>query len=280
MLKSILLGIDGSDYCEVAVKTSVDIAKALGCRLSGLGIVDIDSIFDSSPGVAGSMHFKKSGDKAQYRRALERVNKCLAGFENKCKTAGIEYDARYHEGSPPQEFIKEAVGYDVIMFGQKTYFQTEKREGPCDTLVQVLKNTPRPVLVAPRNMKPYSVDRPAVVAFDGSLPSARAMQLFTLLSYDDTSSNIHVVTVADNEEEGHGRQSKALDFFERWYGQAPTSVVLTGKRSQSILEYSKDINARIIVMGAYGVSGLKSIFFGSVTRSILEKSESLLFLYH
>lgn len=279
MLRNILVGLDGSEYCESAAQVAIEIARKLGCKLYGLGVIDVPSIFDPSPGVAGSIYYKESADRKQYEEAKKRVSYCLRNFEENCAKAQISCEIHHSEGSPLEEFIKEASGYDVIMFGQKTYFEKEKREGPCSTLLHILKDTPRPVVVAPKNIT-YNSNQPAVISFDGSMPSARAMQLFTLISYDDLQKEVHLLTICDELEEGHERQSKARLYLERWYGHKPVSVVRQGKRSETILEYAREVDARIIVMGAYGKGGLKTLFFGSNTRTMLEKAECLLFLYH
>jgi nucleotide-binding universal stress UspA family protein len=280
MLKTILIGLDGSVYSKVATKAAMEIAKNFGCKLYGLGIVDVETIFESSPGVAGSIHYKETADKRQYEEAKKRVSKSLEFFEAACKEAHVECEVRYNEGSPYDEFIKEAPRYDAIMLGQRTFFEQEKREGPCDTLMRILKHTPRPVLVAPEKMR-YSLNQPAVVAFDGSKPSARALQLFTMLSFDDSPQNIHLITVCDDEERARTIQERAKFYLSRWYVKPPTcKVAIRKKRHKAILEYAEEVNARIIVMGAYGTSGVKNFFFGSNTRHMLENAGCLLFLYH
>jgi nucleotide-binding universal stress UspA family protein len=193
----------------------------------------------------------------------------------------VSCEISHSEGSPVEEFLKEAVGYDIIVMGQETYFQHDSREGPCDTLVRLLKDTPRPVVVIPKMPGfEYNLNNPAVIAFDGSIPSARSMQVFTLLSYDDPRNEIHLATVCDEEEEGRARQEKALLYLERWYGRKPTSAILHGKRPDALLEYTSKVHARVLAMGAYGRSGLKSFFFGSTTRRVLKNTNTMLFLYH
>jgi nucleotide-binding universal stress UspA family protein len=281
MLKNILIGLDGSEYCNEAIRCAIDLSKNFGAKLFGLGIIDAPAIFDHSPGVAGAIHYKESANKRQYEGARDRVRACLRSFQARCDEANVNCEISHNEGSPVAEFLKEAAGYDIIIMGQETYFQHDSREGPCSTLVHLLKDTPRPVVVIPNKIEfKYNLEDPAVIAFDGSIPSARAMQLFTLLSYDDPSNEIHLVTVCDEEEEGRTRQEKALLYLERWYGRKPTSAILHGRRPDALLNYTRKVNARVLAMGAYGRSGLKSFFFGSTTRTILKKANTMLFLYH
>jgi nucleotide-binding universal stress UspA family protein len=277
MLKTILIGLDGSEYSKEAVRVGIKISKRLGTKLFGLAIIDTDAIFEHTPGVAGAIQIQEDSEKKQYDAAKKRRTTCLLEFEKSCLEASIPCEIMSNEGSPLDALITQSVGYDLIMLGQKTYFEYETREGPCSTLANLLKVTPRPVLVVPKKCD-YSLENPAVIAFDGSISSARALQLFTLLSYDDAPNDVHLLTVDEDVEKGHIRQQKALDYLQRWYGRKPTAVVLKGKKGDTILNYARLVNARLIVMGAYGVRGLKSVLFGSVARDVLNNTECLLFL--
>jgi len=281
MFKSILVGLDESEYSKAAVDTGIMIAEKLGCKLFGLGIIDVPTIFDNTPGIAGSICYKDNANHKQYKVAQARVSKCLNDFKDKCEKAKVDFGIHRTEGSPLEELINASIGYDMILFGRKTYFEKEKREGPDSIITSILKRTPRPVIIAP-TMGNYSLDKPAVITFDGSIPSSRALQLFTLLSYNDSPSNIHLITVSDDKETGQAHQIRAAKYLERWYGAKPVTEILRKKPtdSQAILDYAADVDARVIVMGAYGIRGLKSIFFGSCTREILKKTKTLLFLYH
>jgi nucleotide-binding universal stress UspA family protein len=53
MLKNILIGLDGSDYCHEAINYAIDLSKNFGAKLFGLGIIDAPAIFDPSPAIRG-----------------------------------------------------------------------------------------------------------------------------------------------------------------------------------------------------------------------------------
>ena len=49
---------------------------------------------------------------------------------------------------------------------------------------------------------------------------------------------------------------------------------------EAILDQARQLDAQLLVMGAYGQPTLREFFLGSVTRTALRKSTIPLFLYH
>jgi nucleotide-binding universal stress UspA family protein len=45
MLRSILIGLDGSEYSQVATSLGIRWAKKYGCNLAGMGVVDEPAIW-------------------------------------------------------------------------------------------------------------------------------------------------------------------------------------------------------------------------------------------
>jgi nucleotide-binding universal stress UspA family protein len=53
-----------------------------------------------------------------------------------------------------------------------------------------------------------------------------------------------------------------------------------GSRTDAIIGQAADMNADMIVMGAYGHARLREIILGGVTRDLLKRSSVPLFLAH
>ena len=58
------------------------------------------------------------------------------------------------------------------------------------------------------------------------------------------------------------------------------ALVTSASPADVLLEYVHQVQARLLVMGAYGRSSLREFFSGSVTRTMLRESPVPLFLYH
>ena len=78
--------------------------------------------------------------------------------------------------------------------------------------LRVVKNSPRPVVVAPRTpaeMKSNTV----VVAYDGSLQAARALYAAVASVLGAEGVKVHVVNVAPNREEAARTADQAIAFL-------------------------------------------------------------------
>jgi nucleotide-binding universal stress UspA family protein len=59
-----------------------------------------------------------------------------------------------------------------------------------------------------------------------------------------------------------------------------TEVSMLKKRRHPLIGACRELQAGLVVMGAYGLSILYEFFLGSVTRTMLAESPAPLFLYH
>ncbi|RKD26746.1 phosphate starvation protein [Ammoniphilus oxalaticus] len=51
-----------------------------------------------------------------------------------------------------------------------------------------------------------------------------------------------------------------------------SAIVLEGQPAQMIVEFAKERNADLIIMGSRGLSGLKELFLGSVSHHVVQKA--------
>ena len=69
----------------------------------------------------------------------------------------------------------EAQCYDLILLGRKTFFRFETQTNPDETLHELIKLSPRPVVAVP---DVSHCGEAVVVAYDGSLQAARCYRRF------------------------------------------------------------------------------------------------------
>jgi nucleotide-binding universal stress UspA family protein len=110
MYKKILIPTDGSETAEKAVEHGIKLARALGCEVIGLYVIDI-SAFAGVPTetIWGSM-----------RKLLEEEgNKALATVERIAKENDVKFSVSIKEGIPSEDIIKvsEEENIDLIIMG-------------------------------------------------------------------------------------------------------------------------------------------------------------------
>jgi nucleotide-binding universal stress UspA family protein len=277
MLKSILIGLDGSAYSTAAVELGIRWARRFDAFLVGLGVIDEPTIRGPEPVPLGGVYYKHHRDDVRMHEAQVKVEQFLERFALRCAEAGVPSKLLEDVGPPWEQILVEAQRYDLILLGQQTYFHFETQQSPCETLHKVLKNSPRPVVTAPEKLGGGSA---ILVAYDGSLQAARALQAFQASGLHE-GQDVHVVSVAEDHTEAARHADRAVEFLRFHDIKAVAHPLASLARpAEVILEQVRQRDAGLLVMGAYGQPTLREFFLGSVTKTMLKETTIPLFLYH
>jgi nucleotide-binding universal stress UspA family protein len=277
MLKSILIGLDGSAYSTAAVELGIRWARRFDALLVGLGVIDEPTIRGPEPVPLGGVYYKRHRDDVRMHEAQVKVEQFLERFTLRCTEAGVPSKLLEDIGLPWEQILVEAQRYDLILLGQQTYFHFETQQSPCETLHKVLKNSPRPVVTTPQKLGNGSA---VLVAYDGSLQAARALQAFQTSGLHG-GQDVHIVSVAEDHTEAARHTDRAAEFLRFHEIKAVVHPLASIARpAEVILEQVRQRNAGLLVMGAYGQPTLREFFLGSVTRTVLKEAQVPLFLYH
>lgn len=277
MLRTILVGLDGSVYSTSAIELGIRWAQRSGALLVGLGVIDEPTICEPEAVPMGGGPLKEHRDEVRLEEAYVKVEQFLEELTQRCAAAKVACKLLEDVGLPHQQILLEAQRYDLVLLGQQTFFQFETQVGPDRTLHKVLRHSPRPVVAAPANL---GSGQRVVVAYDGSFQAARTLQSFqTLLT--EPGQEVHVVSVHANHDEATRHAERAIEFLG-YHGISaqPHAIPTLAAPARVILEQVKHLDAGLLVMGAYGHSALREFFFGSVTRTVLQASTAPVFLYH
>lgn len=277
MLRTLLIGLDGSSYSETAAELALRWAKAQDAMFVGLGIVDEPTIRGAEPVPLGAAAFKRERDDTLVADARHKVEQALQRFSLRCSQEGVACKLLENVGLPHEQIVLEAQRYDLVVLGRQTHFHFETQAQADDTLTRVLKSSPRPVVVGADELP---AGQNVVVAYDGSLQAARTLQAFASLSLHE-GHELHVVGV----HEDHVTAAKCVDRAVEYLGfhgtkAQPHAIGTTYAPSEVILNEVRRLSAGLVVMGAYGQPRIKEFLFGSVTRYLLRDCPVPLFLYH
>jgi nucleotide-binding universal stress UspA family protein len=276
MPRTILVGVDGSAHGASALEFGIDWAKKSNALLVGLGIIDEPEIIQPvCVPPAGPAHQERR-NRALLTDARRKVESYLQQFAIRCADAGVACKLLEDVGLPWEQIMLEAQRYDLIALGQESHFAFETQRGADDTLEEVVRRSPRPVVVVP--IKP-AAGTTIVLAYDGSLQAARAMQAFAAVGPKELP--VHVVSVLPDRIEAARCASRAVDFLAFHGINATVHAVGSSKKpGPEILKQARELEAALVVMGSYGQSAWKEFCFGSVTRTMLSESNIPLFLNH
>jgi len=278
MIRSILVGLDGSHESLAAVRLGIDWARRTEALLVGLAIVDEPTIAAAAPMVLGGPTYS---DPIIYKErmadARRQVEQFLEQFALQCAGAAVSCKVLEDIGLPYEEIVREAQRYDLILLGSKTRFHFEVNEQSDDTLQKVLKNSPRPVVVVPEN--PHE-GRSVVIAYDGSFQAARSLCAFQYLGLHRPRA-VHIVSVHPNHTEAARIAERAVDFL-RFHEIRACAHALGSMEppAKVILEQVRKLDGALLVMGSFGQPVLREFFLGSTTRALFKESPVPMFLFH
>jgi len=139
-----------------------------------------------------------------------------------------------------------------------------------------------------------------VVPYDGSELSKKALETAVTFAKQDEKIELNVITVVDvsiaryyganshniesvrkAEEAEFSAAKEALDILEESLKSIPNKTktfTLKGSPAATIVDFIKENNIDLVVMGSRGLSGLKEMFLGSVSHNVVQKSPCPVFI--
>ena len=267
-LQTILVPLDVSPDTEAAVDLGIGWARGTGALLVGLGVVDEPTIRRGEPVPLGAGHYKHARDEARLTEARSRVERLLKDFAERCSGQGIRYDAITRIGVPREQILLVAQRHDLVILPRRSHFHfaTEDAERD-DTVERVLQQCPRPAVIVPG---PRRGAGPVVVAYDGGVHAAHALQAFATARVEP-GSEVLIVSLDEDESQAAERAQNAVAFLAS-HGIAAhrARVAERAAAARAILNVVEETDARLLIAGTHSSRRLADRIFGSVTGILLE----------
>jgi nucleotide-binding universal stress UspA family protein len=275
-VRTILVGLDGSPESEAAVALSLRWARETGARLVGLGIVDEPTIRRPEPVPMGAGHYKHEKDERLLEDAQRRVEEFLRDFATRCGGEDVPCELVEKVGLPHEQIVLAAQSCDLIVLPRRSHFHFETEHGADDTVQRVLKQSARPVVVVPPRL---AGSGPVVVAYDGGVHAARALQAFQALGLE-SDAEVLVLSVHEDPAEAAERAERAIAFLASHGIPALRAVVAApAPVAPAILRAVEEADARLLVAGMRDRRRLTELFSGSTTQALLRGAQVPLFLF-
>jgi nucleotide-binding universal stress UspA family protein len=275
MIRTILVGLDGSRDGERAVEQGIRWARLTGAELTGVGVVDEPTIRRPEPVGAWGATLKARRDEALLADARVKVRGFVGRFADRCRAAGVHYHERTETGLPSETILTLAPDADLTVLGRETHFQFETQDEVDKTLENVLRGSEHPVVAVP---DVAGEGRPVMVAYDASPAAVRALESFAASGLDE-GRPVRVVSVAPDAATARRRADDATRYLNRMNIRAE-SVPLAGRNAADVLtETVRSEGPAFVVMGAFGEPRRLRFFHRSTTRHMLREARVPLFLH-
>ncbi|OWK43185.1 universal stress protein [Fimbriiglobus ruber] len=277
MLKSMLVGLDGTAYAAAATELGIRWAEQYDALLVGIGVVDVPMVTTPEATPMGATFVTGTLDYERLVASRHKVERWLEAFSLRCAAARVSSKVLQYEEDALVNISTQAERYDLVILGQQTHFRYETHAGPCDTLDQLLHRPPRPVVAVPDRIPG---GRTVVIAYDGSPQAARTVAAFRATGIAAKYPTV-VLTIGDDHVEAARVAGRAVEYLGFHGLHAKTKIVSAkGNVGERLLEEVSKLDAQLLVMGAFSHSAVRDFFFGSTTRRVLKATGVPVFLYH
>jgi nucleotide-binding universal stress UspA family protein len=285
-VRLIIVPVANRPECQVALDVAFGLAAELGADVAGyhirpvhreqslaLGPLLPDDDVHASFAVADSK--AGSGLKAA-RRIHERVA-AKHGFPLAERPArGRRMRAFWHEvaGTPARVFAVVGPVADLTVVSRP---RAEGASRARAFLLGALLHSAKPVLVMPQAARAATVGKRIVIAWNQSADAAAAVTAaLPLLTRAE-----RVVVVSAGRENRLGPSSTQLARYLAHWDVSVERVRTKGQHVERELERAcRDLDADLIVMGAYSRSRFRQLVFGGVTEHMLFKTNLPVLMLH
>jgi nucleotide-binding universal stress UspA family protein len=273
----IIVYVDGTEAAKARVAFAVALAKAQDAHLIGVAFAPkaLLPLYGADVGFA-DMSEVLEGVKSQGEAALKSFQSCAA-------SAGVSAEGRLMQGMSeefPHDLAAFARQVDLTILGQPR--DGDPLIGQYALVERCLFASGRPVMIVPALPAEIALSGTIVAAWDGSAEAARAFN-DALIFLKPAKRVVLLVGVMDG---GGEKGELATDDMVAHLKRHGVSVEVArvpaseGDIGRLLLRQAKELQADMIVMGAFHHSRWREFILGGVTLTMLEEATIPLFMAH
>lgn len=278
MLRSILLALDDTPGARAARALAIALAGRTGAALTCAAVLDRPHTLDATEAMPpGGMAFAERRNAALAAKLEAEAAEELAAA--RAAAGDLVITPLLLEDAPEPALLRAGAVHDLIVMGRDaTLGREETDHGLAPCAEALLRDGARPLLLVPP-AAPTGIQGPVLVAYDGGMPAMRVLQLFALLGLAE-GSVVKVLSVQGDLAEARRLTGEAAAYL-RSHGIAVEEWPVDGGHPAELLLAEATLTrARMLVMGAFGTSGLKALLLGSSTRRLLRQAPCPVFVHH
>lgn len=277
-LKDLIVLMDDSPGCRARIKTALVMANKFDAHLTGVYAQVKDHLINQL-----LVDFPKdirNQIQSRFRETEEQGGQRTGQmFQEMAEQAGRadKSDWRLIHGHPNYVAAVVSRYADLVIAGQEP---SKEAETAVVDPGEVVSTSGRPMFIVPQEFEPKGYTGRALLGWNGSREAARAISDAMLILGPESKVTVATMVPISAMPENFGFSIVA---HLRRHGVGVEQVTLerkTGDGGTDLINYAKEIDADLIVMGAYSHSRLREEVFGGATRSVLKNMTTPVFLSH
>ena len=268
-MRNILLPFEYIETIPHLVDCAVSLAKKYNSSVSG---VAIHQRIDSFIAQEGSIVFDSLHHDENKEEAIKYKEKFMDHINTLKKSDSDLSDLKYKwlsEELENQKYLGDLSRvYNVVIISRP---YQELQSASLSSIQTILFDGGRPVMLIPMN-KQIDIGKEVVISWNCTTESSRAV--FAALPILKKANNVTILTVEKVITEGPSGEQVSELLASHGIDAKPVTISGDEKKiGDAILDFSKSVDADLIVKGAYTQSRLREIIFGGATRHLMLHSE-------
>jgi nucleotide-binding universal stress UspA family protein len=281
-MKTILLPFHDEDAGRTALDAATLVARRFGSYLEGLLVMEGTHLtFDRRMPVPEEYlepmvrQWRAFADSARAHFLMITREEGIAPGELESAGQGPVAGWREVDGRESEVVAEHGRLFDLIVIGRTTADKHTRWQATCEA---ALFESGRPVLLAP-TQPPKSIGDLVVVAWNGSTETARSVALaMPLLT---AASRVVVLSVEGWIMPGPSGRDMTNHLVRNGVAAQAETVPTSGRTAgEAILGKCRDIQADLLVKGAYTHSRLRQVIFGGATEHVMKHAAVPVLLAH
>jgi nucleotide-binding universal stress UspA family protein len=274
MVKRILVGLAGTIYTPVAIRTALELAQQHGAELTGVTVVDVGRLAATGPVPAGGAHYAEKVREHRLQVTGAAVTQAVAEFEAACRENGVKHTVRSEVGDACTLLLSLSRYHDLTVFGVRSVFEYDfGANDPGRLLAQLLDAGLRPLVAVCQRC---SSIRKVLIAYSGSTESASTLRRFVQMRLWPTAS-VRIVHFGTDEAVGQQLLDDAAE-YSRAHGLQPEAALLATNPKDNLLPYAAEWGADLLVLGNSAKGLMRRRLFGETALNAMREADQMLFL--
>jgi len=275
MIKRILVGVAGTPALAAKTDMAIALAKRFGSEIGVVSIVDVDRLARVGPVPLGAAAYAARLRKHRIESSHCLDDAAIEAFAKACADANVRMQVHTYEGNPLEVLASLYRYYDLCVLGARGWFDYDVVSEPADGLLKVIAAGIRPVIAVAEGIRAI---RKAVIGYNGSIESSRAMKLFLQLSLWP-EVDVHIVCVGSpKSQESTTDLLEASAAYARLQGYDVTTAHVEGTAWKALLGYASEVDADMVVAGSSARRILLTRHVGKNVLHLVKASNLPLFL--
>jgi nucleotide-binding universal stress UspA family protein len=274
MIRTILLGLGGTPFTDVAIKRAFELAHHHQAIITAVTVINPETIDRIGPVPVGGGAYAQRMRDHRRRVTEETIQTAIQSFKQRCRSAGIPARVEQEQGDPFSLMAQHARFNDLTVFGLRSLFDYGITAEPKAALIDLLAQGVRPIIAVSEQYRPI---HKVLVAFNGEMPSAKAMRRFVQLNpWPGTTLEIVHFNPSPGASD-HRALAEAADYC-RAHGFSAEATLKEASPRGALLAHARDTEADIIVMGNSMRRLLLRKVLGDTVLDTIQNADRPLFL--